>query len=291
MAMRHSLIATCGVTLAVSGVLLLWTASPSAQRRRGGDTDNSVPTATNTIVDNPSAFYGKPVTISAGVEAVLSKTSFVVDQRKMTGPNSVAAVGKPVLVIASYLNAPLDQAHYFLIKGQLAKFDAAAIAKMPNFTLDLPPELCAKYEGQPVLLATSVLSSQYKELARRPLPPPGAEELAMSAAMKIIAPTSAALRTAVNDSNVAVITENAAKLKPALKQTETAWDDLGVANAAQIARDAQDLVATIEKEAAAGRWDVAKLSAGALSQQCTTCHGTYRERQEDGTFRFQFAAF
>ena len=109
--------------------------------------------------------------------------------------------------------------------------------------------------------------------------------------MKTINPAFAALRTAVQESNVAVVNENAAKLKPAFTQTETVWDDLGVANAAQFARDAQDLVATIEKEAAAGRWDVAKLSAGALSQQCTTCHGTYRERQEDGTFRFQFAAF
>jgi hypothetical protein len=289
--MRHSLIATFGVVFAVSGTLLFLTASPIAQRRRGGDADNSVPTATNTIVDNPQAFYGKVVTVSAGVETVLSKTSFVVDQRKMTGPDSIAAVGKPILVIASYLNAPLDLKRYLLMKGQLAKFDAAAIAKMPNFTLDLSPELCAKYEGQPVLLATSVLSSQYKELARKPLPPPGVEELAMNLAMKIIAPTSAALRTAVTESNVAAINENASKLKPALKQTETAWDDLGVASAAQIARDAQDLVATIEKEAAAGRWDVARLSAGALSQQCTMCHGTYRERQEDGSFRLQFAAF
>jgi hypothetical protein len=279
--------------LIVAGILLLTIAAiPSAQRRRGGGDDGTLPIATNTILQNPDTYYGKPVTLSAGVEKVFSLTTFVVDQRKAIGEAGVQAVGAPILVIAPYLSAPLDPKHYLLIRGQLVKFDAVAIAGMPgDFKNGLSPEVTAAFQGRPVLLATSILTSTYAELARKPLPPAGAEELAMSAAMKIIGPVSAAARTAAQESNTAVITENAPKLRAAFTTTETAWDDLGLTLPAQMARDARDLVDTMEREAAAGRWDIVKLSAGALGDTCGSCHSTYRERQDDGTFRFKFSAF
>ena len=67
------------VSVAVAATLLLaLSAAPSAQRRRGGaDPNAGVPIATNTIVEHPDAYYGKRVTISAGVEQILSKTAFV----------------------------------------------------------------------------------------------------------------------------------------------------------------------------------------------------------------------
>jgi hypothetical protein len=279
--------------LIVAGALLLTIAAiPSAQRRRGGGDDGTLPIATNTILQNPDAYYGKPVTLSAGVEKVFSLTTFVVDQRKAVGEAGVQAVGAPVLVIAPYLTAPLDPKHYLLIRGQLVQFDPAAIAAMPgDFKNGLSPEVTAAFQGRPVLLATSILTSAYVELARKPLPPAGAEELAMSAAMKIIGPASAAVRTAAQESNTAVIVENVPKLRAAFTRTETAWDDIGLVLPAQMARDARDLVDTMEREAVAGRWDIVKLSAGALGDSCTSCHSTYRERQDDGTFRFKFSAF
>ncbi len=279
--------------LVAAGVLLLTLAeAPNAQRRRGGNDDGTLPIATNAILQNPDAFYGKPITLSAGVEKTFSPTTFVVDQRKAIGEAGVEAIGAPILVIAPYLSVPLDPKHYILIRGQLVKFDAAAIAGMPgDFKNGLSPEVNAAFQGRPVLLATSILTSTYQELARKPLPPAGAEELAMRAAMKAIGPASAAARTAAGESNVAVIVENAPKLRTALTQTETAWDDLGLTLPAQMARDARDLVDTMEREAKAGRWDIVKLSAGALGETCTSCHSTYRERQDDGTFRFKFSAF
>src|SRR3954469_16681851 len=94
--------------LAVVGVLLLGIAAPSAQRRRGGgDADAGVPVATNTIVCNPEGVYGKPVTASARVEQGLLKTAFVVDKRKAVAPKQVAAIGKPMLVLAPTLAAPV----------------------------------------------------------------------------------------------------------------------------------------------------------------------------------------
>ena len=166
---------TLRVLAAGAAAMLIWFVdAPSAQRRGGGNANTDVPIATNTILQNPEAFYGKAITVSAGVEEMLSKTAFLVDQRKVTGPKEVKAIGKPILVIAPSLQAPLDPKHYLLMRGQLVKFDPAAIAKIAaDYTIDLPPDVGAKLAGQPVLVATSVINATYVELARKPTPAAG----------------------------------------------------------------------------------------------------------------------
>ena len=105
---RHTMM-TCGVSLLVAGTLLIVTvASPSAQRR-ADNASFGAPVATNTILQNPDEYYGKVVTISAGVEGILSKSAFVVDQRKAAGAGAMKAIGKPMLVLAPYLTVPLDK--------------------------------------------------------------------------------------------------------------------------------------------------------------------------------------
>src|SRR6202011_3375538 len=104
---------------------------------------------------------------------MLSKTAFLIDQRKAVGPKEMTAIGKPILVIAPYLSSPLDQKHYVLMRGEIMKFDTAAIARLAaDHALDLASEIATKYQGQPVLLATSVRNAMYAELAAKPLPPP-----------------------------------------------------------------------------------------------------------------------
>jgi cytochrome c556 len=283
-------------------VLLAWTwtilmvmlASPSAQRgrRSGADANQGVPVATNTIAQNPDAYYGKRVTISAGVEQVLSKTVFLIDQRKAVGTTEMKAIGKPILVIAPYLTGRLDQKQYLLISGQIVKFDPEALARMAaDYNLDLEAEVGAKYRGQPVLLATSVINSTYAELAKKPLPPLSAAEVALDAAMKTIGPAFAALRTAAEESKADVVTGNAGKLGPAFTQAETIWDDLGQSPAAEWAREARARAASIEGAGAAGNWDAVKSSAGVLNQLCQNCHSVYRVRLEDGTFRINPGSF
>lgn len=78
-----------------------------------------------------------------------------------------------------------------------------------------------------------------------------------------------------------------AKLKAALAEAETTWDDEGASYAAQISREARDHVATVERAAAAGDWSGVKAGVNALNQTCGTCHTIYRERQNDGTFRIK----
>ncbi len=290
--MRRSSIATYGVPLALTGAVLMMLATPSAQRRRDDSAALGVPVSTNAIQDDPGSYLGKRITVSAAVEQVLSSTAFLVDQRKAASATAVQSVGKPILVIAPYLNKPLEQKKYLMMSGQLVKLDAASLARVAaDYKLDLTPELSAKYQGHPVLVATSVVDSVFAELARKPLPPAMPEEVAMTAAMKTISSGVAALRTATQEAKADVVVMNAAALQPAFTSVEVIWDNLGQVPAAQIARDARTQAAAIEVAAKAGNWDAVKSSTAALNQTCGACHGAYRERQEDTTFRFKPGSF
>jgi cytochrome c556 len=223
---------------------------------------------------------------------MLTSTAFLVDQWKMMGPSDVAAIGKPVLVIAPYLTNTLDHRSYLIVRGELLKFDTAALARVASeYKLDLGPELWEMFQGQPMLLAASVISSTYAELSKKPIRPPTANELALSDAMKTITPAFAALKTAVEGSNAADVAKNAAQLKPAFARTEKIWDDVGQSSAGQWARDAQEFIASIEHSAAQGDWDRVKFAAGKLNALCGSCHTTFRDRAEDGTFRMKAGTF
>jgi len=236
-------------------------------------------------VDAPDQYFGKLVTITAGVERMVSKTTFLMDQQKMAGPKDVKGVGKPILVIAPYLTSSLDQKKYFLVRGQVVKLEPSALAKLaPDYVLDLPQEVGAKYIGQPVLVASSVLNSTYAELAKKPIPPPTQDDLALTAAMKTISPAFNALRTAAQESKADVVKTNLAEIGPAFAQAESVLGNLRHAAVTQV-RDARTQVASIETALAAGNWDAVKSSAATLNQTCQSCHAAHRERQDDGTYR------
>ena len=171
--MKPNISRTYGALVVVVGMMLIvMTALPGAQRRRRPGPEAGLPIATNAILQNPEAYYGKTVTMSAGVEQILSKTAFVIDQRRAVGAKEASAIGKPILVIAPYLTGALDQKQYLLMRGQIVKFDTEAIAKLSaEYNLDLVADLGVKYEGQPVLVAMSVINSRYVELAGKPPEP------------------------------------------------------------------------------------------------------------------------
>jgi hypothetical protein len=82
---ERSFVTRCnGVLVAFGIVLIAATAMPSAQRRRADNANEGMPVATNRILQSPETYFGKRVTVSAGVEQVVSTTAFLVDQRRST---------------------------------------------------------------------------------------------------------------------------------------------------------------------------------------------------------------
>jgi hypothetical protein len=166
--MRHALVTPCAASVLVGGLIVLASAgAPSAQRRNRADNASlGVPVATSTIRKTPDTFFGTQVTVSAGVDQVLSKTAFLIDQRKAVGATTVAPAGTPLLVIAPRLIGTIEPNEYLLVRGQIVPFDRDAIAgAAAGYTLDLPPDVAAAFTGQPVLVALSVIDSRYTELA------------------------------------------------------------------------------------------------------------------------------
>jgi len=241
-----------------------------------------VPLAASTVAENPDPYYGEYVTVTAAVEQILSRTSFSIDQ------DATKSTGKEVLVIAPNMNGKVDPNAYVTVIGELVKFDPAEIAKKTkNYTLDLPADAAAKFQGKPVVIATSVINSAFVDVAKRLPPPLNAEEENYQKMMKKVGPAFAALRTSVDGSNAEKTAENTAILKQAFAETETFWKAHGRADAAKWAQDARANVETIDKAAPAAKWEEAKAALAPLGQACQTCHTAYRERFDDGSFRIK----
>jgi len=153
-------------------VLLLLPVAAQAQRRGGRPADATMPVATNTIAANPDALVGKMLIVTAGVEAVIGPGAIVVDQRKVVAPGTVTPAGAPLLVIVPRLSGVVHPAMQLAIKGQLVRLDAATLARLID-AHTLSPAV-ATYEGQPALVATSLLTSTQLELVAAALTPAAA---------------------------------------------------------------------------------------------------------------------
>ncbi len=241
-----------------------------------------VPVAASTVAADPTPYYGEYITMTASVDQILSRTVFVVDQ------DPTKSTGKDVLVIVPTMNGKVDQNAYVTVIGQLIKYDPAEVAKRAkDYKPELTPEVESKYIGKPAVIATSVINSAFLDVAKRLPPPMTAEEEALQKIMKKIQPAFGALRTAVDGSDAAKTAENTAILKEAFAETAVFWKNRNKADAMKWAQDARTEVETIERSAATAKWDAAKTAAGTLGQACQTCHTTYRERFDDGSFRIK----
>jgi cytochrome c556 len=245
-----------------------------------------VPVATNTVTANPDAFYGQAVTLTASVEQIHSKSAFSVDQRRVGG---ATLKGGPtdILVLVPTIQSPVELKTYVTVMGEVVKFDPEEVAKKAkDYKIDLPPDLVAKFTGRPAVIATSVINEKFLDVAKRLPPPMNAEEEAFSKVMKGVAPAFAALRTGVDGSNVENATKNAAVLKQAFTDTE-AFFKPKKPDATAWAAEARKHVEAIQASVTAGKWDEAKATVGTLQTACGRCHGQYRERFDDGSFRYK----
>ena len=237
-----------------------------------------VPVAASTLATSPDSYVGSTVSVTAPVRESFGAAVFTIDQDPSRTP------ARDVLVLAPLLTAPVQANSYVTVIGELIKFDAALVAsRMKDTAPHLDAALVARYAGRPALIATSVINPYLTDLARAPMPP---EEEALSKTMKKVGPAFNALRTA-DASKADESRALAATLKQAFADIEPFWKMHARADALQWTQQAQKEAAALEAAARSGQWDEVKTAAGRLQPICQSCHGTYRERLDDGTYRLK----
>src|SRR5262245_59527875 len=241
-----------------------------------------VPMAASSLLLNPDAHYGENVSLMAAVESVLSKTAFTVDQDK------AKATGKEVLIIAPTLTGVVQPNTYVTVTGEVVKFDPSEVArKLKGYTLDIAPDVVAKFHGHPAVFATAVITPGLLDIAKRVLPPMTPAEQAYSKLMKGVGSAFPALRTGLDNSNAAAAKENVAILKKSFVEVQAFWKERGTADALGWAQEASKHTDSIEAAVNAAKWDDAKTATTNLQQLCTICHNAYRERQDDWSYRIK----
>lgn len=242
-----------------------------------------VPMTASSLLRNPAAHIGENVSLMAAVETVISKTAFTVDQ------DAKASTGKEVLVLAPTLTAAPSANVYLTVQGEVMKFDKTEIERRArNYTVDMPADLIAKFQGQPVILATAVITPGLVDLAKKPIVPMTPGELVFKGYMTTINQAAPAVRAGVDQPNAATaLKDQAAALKKSFTSVEDYLKLNGPAGAVKIAGDAVALSTTIDASLAAGKIDEARTAVTTLQQLCATCHGQFRERLDDGSYRIK----
>ena len=241
-----------------------------------------VPVAASSVAANPDPYVGEYVTMTGAVEANLTKTSFSVDQDK------TKATGKEVLVLAPTLQKQADPNGYVTVIGQLIKFDEAEVAaKLKDYKIDLSPADIEKFKGKPVVLATAVINTSGIDIAKKPIPPMTADDLALQKIMTKIPPAQAAVRKSLDSKDAAGAKEQATLLKDSFAQVEAFFKTKNNQEAMKWAGEARGHAEAIIINLGMNNIEAAKTSVTPLGGTCATCHGKYRERMEDGTFRIK----
>lgn len=239
-----------------------------------------VPVAFSTITRNPDPYFGENVSLTATVEASLSKHAFSIDRDRAT------STGKEIMVLARRMSDPIAPKTYVTVVGELVRFDpAVARAKVKDLAIDLPGDVAAAWLGRPAILATAVVNDKSVDLARFIPPPKTPEETAYNNLMRGVGSANGELRRGIAGSTAEPVTKNAASLSKALADAEPFWKARGRADAVQWLADARTSVASMEKALEGQDWAAARASSDALGKLCTVCHNAYRERLEDGSFR------
>jgi hypothetical protein len=260
----------------------LLSAAEARQDGTGAPSRAIVPVAASTLAASPERHYGETVSVTGAVERSLSRLAFSIDQdgRRTTGAD--------VLVLARILNSPVKLNTYVTVIGEAVRFNPDELAaKARDCGADLPVDLVESFRGRPAILATAVIDDEGVNLAMRLPPPMTPDEAAHAKTMKQVGPANAALRKALEAKDVTLAHENAAILRKAFAETAGFWRSRKRNDAVGWARDADKAVEAIDRLAAGGNWDDVKTSATALGRACQACHTAYRERFDDGSYRFK----
>jgi hypothetical protein len=254
---------------------------PAAPAGRGRGPQALVPVAASTLAANPDPYVGMTVTLTAAVDERYGTTAFSVDQdRSKSGAN--------VLVLAPLLNAPVEPNAYVTVIGEVVRFEAAdAATRMKESMPVLAADVAARYRGRAAVIATSVINGAMTDLAKRLPPPMSPEEAALSKVMKQVGPGFNALRQSVTSTNGPETAAGAAALVKLFGEAAAFWKVNARPDAIQWTEDAKAASAALEAAAAKGDWEAVKAGVPKLQAVCGNCHGVYRERLDDGTYRYK----
>jgi len=242
-----------------------------------------LPVAVTVIAAKPDAYVGGMVTLTAAVDQRFGATAFSVVQERVAN-----AANRDLLVLASVLTAPVEAGAYVTVIGEVVRFDPADLAvKMKGSVPELSPDTVEKYRGRPAIVATSVINRAMTDLAKRLPPPMSPEEAALSRQMKQVGPGFNALRQAVTAASAADAAAHAAALNKAFGDAGAFWKTRTHPDALQWNEDATRETNAIAAAAGRADWDAVKALMPKLQSACSSCHGQYRERLDDGTYRFK----
>jgi cytochrome c556 len=139
------------------------------------------------------------------------------------------------------------------------------------------------------LLATAVINAAGIDIAKKPIPPMTADDLALQKIMTRLPPAQGAVRKTLDSKDMAGAKEQAAILKQAFTEIEAFFKAKNNAEATKWATDGKNHADAILVNLNLNNIEAAKTSITPLGSTCASCHGKYRERMEDGTFRLRTA--
>jgi len=244
-----------------------------------------VPVAATMLASHAERYAGATVSLTAAVAQVYGGTTFSVVQANQQDRSA------DVLVVAPILTAAVQPGSYVTVIGDVIRFDTVTLAsRMRDAAPVLAPEVVDRYRGRPAIVAVSVINAAMADLAKRLPPPMTPGELILNKAMKQVGPAFTALRQAANTSSAADAATQAAALKSGFTDAAGFWKIQTHADAAEWTADALKL--SDEIAAAAGKGDVesVKTAVPKLQQICGNCHTAYRERLDDGSYRYKLTA-
>jgi hypothetical protein len=113
--------------------------------------------AADELYKEPSRYIGKRVTVEAPLTTNLSETAFAIGEEG-TGE------GRSLLVVVPNPSATLPQRGRVTVSGPVQAFDRQQLRDKYRW-LASTPEIEARYNGRPVIVAESILTEDGRELA------------------------------------------------------------------------------------------------------------------------------
>jgi soluble cytochrome b562 len=259
-------------------------AAPPTTVPAGPQPKPAVPVATTALTAHADQYAGATVSLTAAVAQVYGATAFSVAQANQRDRAA------DVLVVAPVLTAPVQPGGYVTVIGDVIRFDSATLAtRMKEAAPALAPDVIERYRGRPAIVATSVINGAMTDLAKKLPPPMTPGELILNKAMKQVGPAFTALRTAAGASNASESAAQAAALKTGFTEAAVFWKTQTHPDATQWTADALKMVDDIAGAADKGDMDAVKAAVPKLQQICGNCHTAYRERLDDGSYRYKQA--